>query len=597
MWLWIALGTLLVAVVLFFKFQGFRRFVFLSVLAALLGIVLGPPTYVVLEEHTARTAADNREHVHYFGWQINPLSPTSAKHARVGIYDPGNKVFRRLDQAQAAQVALPFVPPPGNSIWLHLWWWIFPVVYLGYWLLKRAPIVNLFGVATRRKELREALELAEAENTVWAFENVIKRGNQFRLKPKKVILAAEEGRRQVFAKYHRRLQLLEKASATAAQLITSNGQDQVQQQGHNRALAANRDFYRMLRELLNLRAASTQSGLPMDVSLAEGWYTTDTTFNNPTSHGSLSAHAHASAEEAAAYWHKSISDTVTLEQVYQAFTDQTESMAAMAERFKADNGQTAKVVAQYREFVTNYLRSQLPEANVGSAVYLATQHFNQKLFLQLASPTREGAYRRSFTKHLRDDVVHLVTSFFPEETYSDHGCELFDGSTNSSAAGLKFSIMLIPFSRRYSGEPTVGAQMVATDQYGTLLWERRLGSVSVPVDKKISGDAFGRLEAALLLKNSIQSPLSPSGKPQQVSAAQKRRLMDELNDAAKEVAKGTGEDIVLELINEALAGNAGSALQQYTGAIEADMDALYELAFEAATDMMLAGLSFLAGDD
>ncbi len=193
--------------------------------------------------------------------------------------------------------------------------------------------------------------------------------------------------------------------------------------------------------------------------------------------------------------------------------------------------------------------------------------------------------------------MHLVTSFFPEETYSDHGCELFDGSTNSSAAGLKFSIMLIPFSRRYSGEPTVGAQMVATDQYGTLLWERRLGSVSVPVDKKISGDAFGRLEAALLLKNSIQSPLSPSGKPQQVSAAQKRRLMDELNDAAKEVAKGTGEDIVLELINEALAGNAGSALQQYTGAIEADMDALYELAFEAATDMMLAGLSFLAGDD
>jgi len=598
---WIALAVLFLAVFFFFKSRKFRGFILLTAFAAVLGMLFGPPSYVVHTDYTTTLRDDASGTRYHYAWAINKLAPTEAKRARVGLYNPTTNEFRRFNDDLAKSANLAFVPPTGASWLLHIWWWIFPATYLAFFIQRKfGGLSNLGGILyfPRRNRLcQEQLDIAREHGTVWAYEKALKFCQDYRWPPRKIVEIIQHEHQAIFQTYRQRVQTLERLYRNAGSTLQERDASAYQRYGKLYLVA---NFMHLINRQLSQRETQRTAGLALDIQVQEGWYSYTGPDNELTKYDSLNALERAKLAEFEQRWGALGVNAFTLRDITEKYASERISFAAIRQQLsKVESAQefVNEQIGQFLAFVEQLLHGTLTEQQQPIVRQLAHSYFIQRLFQEVSDRSQDHVFHRSFAKQLRHTLATIMSAYFPEESKGGQGTALFSDATLANPEQQQLQFHLLPVGRLTSGAPTIEATVFyRVNQHQ--VWRAGLRQPQLPSNFKASADAFGHISATAMLRdtfNTRQNQVPPSR--QSVSEQVKQDILDELNETMKELAQGAGEDLALELINQIIAGNGSNAILQFEAAVDSEMSTLVFESLEHAASLLEAGLSLFGGDD
>lgn len=598
---WIAVAVLLLAVFFFFKSRKFRGFILLTAFAALLGMLFGPPSYVVHTDYTTTLRDDASGTEYHYAWAINKLAPTNAKFARVGLYNPSTKEFRRFDDELAKRANLTFVSPTGASWLLHIWWWIFPATYLAFFLQRKyGGLSNIGGILyfPRRNRLcQEQLANAREYGTVWAYEKALKFCESYRWPPRKLVEILHKERQAIFQTYRQRIQTLERLYRNAGSTLQQRDASAYQRYGKLYLIA---NFMHLISRQLEQRETHQAAGLALDIQVLEGWYSYAGPDNELTKYDSLSSLERAKLAECEQRWGALGITAVTLHEATEKYASERTSFAAIRQQLtkvESAQGFVSEQISQFLAFVEQLLQGTLTEQQQSGVRQLAHSYFIQRLFQEVSDRSQDHVFHRSFSKQLRHTLATIMSAYFPEESKGTHGLALFSDAPLANLEQQQLQFHLLPVGRLTTGAPTIEAT-VFYQVNKQQIWRAGLRQPQLPNNFKASTDAFGHIAATAMLRDTFSTRQNqPAPSRQSVSEQTKQDIIDELNETMKELAQGAGEDLALELINQIIAGNGSNAVLQFEAAVDSEMSTLVFESLEHAAGLLEAGLSLFGGDD
>lgn len=596
--------TALALLVLFFKVKRVRIVLYLAALAMMIGALFGPPKYLVMQgyEFDLPIAGEGYSAPFNFAWDLHALDPVSAKRATLGLYRIDTKTFLKMDaeeidpnaQPILAQAALPFYLP-GNGTMLHMWWWIFPAVFIGYWLIRK--LILLYVRLIKAPSLKQALAQARALDTVLAYEQVLNRCDQRRWwKPRAIMQQAHEARDAVFERYQQRIHLLEQANNLAA----ANAQSQ-EQKNASQPLASG-SMYRVLQYALQQRQLSGQSALPIDVRLNKNWWANIN--KQPVEKPSIAELESLQLTHIASLWRSHITEQVSLDQLRDAYRVDGKTFTALLKQLvsKAEVPPVHESTQHFLQYVVESLAAQGITDSVRSEYveYIVQQYFTEHVFAAVRADRNAKSYQRSFEYDLSGSVAKVLSMFFPDETLDPSGQPLFSKVGSGSVAPCVFNIDLYLEGRRLHGWPLVTAK-VAVELQGETIWTRSELPSADSKNVKSKSDAIGNLDATAIVGAAFAPPraleLSAVSCAASLGSDSLHKLLKELDDAAKELVKGNAEDIALDALSEFWRGEGGAALMQFDAVLQASIEANYTQTIEVMAELAASGFSFLGGDD
>ncbi len=544
-----------------------RNFLLLTAFAWFLGVLLGPPKYVIMDGYSARLPSQP-DTTFQFAWRVNPLGPTDPKFARLGLYDANTQSFYRMNEEQVKRAALPFVLP-GNSFILHLWWWIFPAVYVGYWLLRKYvfkpsmsgkySVWSIFGSS----KLKEALIVAQRRDTVYAYERVITLAEQRWLKPRRILREAQAGRSAVFMRYRQRLDWLAEVLEVKRQSTEMAG------------------LFSHMKNLLRYREDSGSAELPLQVSLAPGWYSRsgEDCLMSEDIKGTEARRLNAAENQLTQY----LPGAESFDSVFARYEVQVErlskSVRAMISKGSADAVMAER--ARFATFVVDYFAKSfdLNESYRKWLTDLAGEYMLVKIFAELNADSVARVYRRSFEKALPTLAARYFSLYFPDETLHGQGQPLFLEPSKDTLSIGELTVQLHPTTRRFNRFPAVvGDVMIRTA--GHQPWQRQVPAKSFDNQMKVGNDSIGKLDATSLLGAAMMAPAAQSTQAA-TSGRSLESILSELNDAAKEMVSSHVQDAIFT---------------EFEAIIVQGIDEAYAEATSMAVEFALAGLSWLGED-
>lgn len=596
---WIALAILLLAVFLFFKFRKFRGFVFLTLFAALLGMIFGPPSYVVHEGYTTTLRNDPTNTRYHYAWAVNKLAPTEAKRAKLGIYNSETGEFQRFNEELAKSANLAFIPPSQPAWLLNIWWWIFPATYLAFYIQRRFGLLASFGgvfyFARRNKNCQEKLDFARQQRTIWAYEDALKLFQSYRFKPKRFIEQATQESAAIYQTYKLRVQTLQKLYRNAAETLQNRDVTAFTKAGKLFAIA---DFMGLLGELLHDRERTQMPNLALEITLDKNWHLFSPEHRKFVGYSSITELENTKLNQIEERWRREISSAQPISQLTEYYAQNVKSFEQQRDNVRtkesAQNYVSAELAA-FWQMAESQLAGELTEQNRVSAQRYANDYFINRLFKAVSDPTAFKYFHQSFEKNLSKTLAIIFSSYFPEEQW--HGRALFTEQKSESIQQRQLLFKLIPTGRLTGGAPTVESEVSQWVGQQTV-WVRRLNQPQLPNRFKSKADAFGDITATAMLRDAFNTRKQiPQPNSHKVTELAQKHVLDELNETVKELAHGVGEDLALELINQIIDGNGVNAIIQFEQVVDSELSSLVFNSLENAASLFEAGLGFLGGDD
>lgn len=328
-------------------------FVYLSALAMIIGALFGPPKYVVMQGYDFDLAMSGEANAapFNFAWSVPALHPLSAKGTQLGLYRLDTDTFLSINSQAIAPSSRPFLAQavlpfhlPGNRVLLYMWWWIFPVVFISYWLLRRFLAYRAQPI--KHLSLKQALAQARAIDTVGAYEQLIERCQKRRVwKPHKTMNAANSARIKVLERYEQRIYLLQKINHLAAQRAQQQGQDNAAE------IESFSGFYDMLMYLMMHRKAIVRSPLPVAIRVTKGWFIE--LYSGETAVSSIAEAERLEAEQIDQDWQQYVTDDVQLDELRDNYHADGKSFAKIIGQVlrEADNDRLTQAEQSFIQYV------------------------------------------------------------------------------------------------------------------------------------------------------------------------------------------------------------------------------------------------------
>lgn len=590
---------------LFFKVKKARIFIYLTVLAMTIGALFGPPMYVVMEGYDFELAVTNEaQPVPFnFAWRVPALNPLSQTGAELGLYRQDTDSFLKMNAQEIAPSSRPFLAQavlpfylPGNTILLYMWWWIFPAVVLGYWLLRKYLLRR--ANPTQQLNLKQALAHARGIDTVAAYEQVLNRCYQRRLwKPRTIIKQAHAARDAVFYRYHQRVELLHKMSAVA--IAEAKRQEQ-----NAFALSRYDGVFTLLAYALKQRQLSTQSHLPIDVRLDKDWWIKQEEPGLPLGQPRIADIESIEQARLANLWRSKVTKEVTLDQLRDnCWIDKQDFLAFMSTL--VNKGEVPLVHATAKEFM-QYVTKSLANAGVTYSTTqedferLVNQYFYLQFFVRVQADRNAKSYQRAFEHDLPGVVAQVLSLFFPDETLHSTGQPLFSGAAPNAPVPCVFNIHLFPKGRRMNGFPMVTASIWVQLHDEVILARDDLPGMCANSSTAINGD-IGKLDAAAVISHAFSSPqgVNPAAAEQakQLESTDLQRILNELDDVAKEWVKGNAEDIALDLLTDFWRSDESAVLMQFDAVLHAAIKDNNEHIISMIESLAASGASLFGVDE
>jgi hypothetical protein len=565
-----------------FTNSGLRIYLGIAIVAVLVALSFGPPKYVLFKSDVRMAEIDGNTREVYPGWKLNRLLPIEAFATPV-LYGTRWGYVYPARESDIADLEGRFLVP-GDAASRFLW----IILILG--VVSGAMVVRY---VCRILEVRKALAIAQSQNTANAYNRFIERYHKGFFRPRRLLRQAENGRSGVYNRYILRMAAMEainkrQVRSEEQQLNSSNLT--AAEQEECRAQLGNRQGYgrvlKLLSEALSHNRDHGTTGMPFRLELSPGISTADFTQQHDTPLVLLEA-TRDDAEErlTRALRLLGIPD---FSEILDQHVDQVK--AARAGMGRDSWEEFSQLSSAVRHRIENDAQPELSDpTEVRNLKLIAATYAHQYLFTQLTSSlpvNREfRRYRRCCEAAIGDFVLEAFNRFFPDEQDDQGKLAMFRGWSPQLDAVLKadlaytgsaFTSGLIPCKVRFS---FIRDGQVLCDRTGRPAPPQE----NMDVKKRPFVDMLYNCVTAFS-PPSVPRVSGPVTLPKNEAGLRKllEKLDDEINEQAKELARGELEELFYEQLPDELHETV-VAVNHY---IEQQLDALTDEAIEMAGTLL-----------
>ena len=549
--------------------RRYKVWIFSAFLAVLLGMMYGPPRYVLFSDTTRTVQYQGATDLVTYGWRINPLVPTE-RYATAIKFRHNSKIYSKLNPNEVQQAAMPF-GVPRSALSTYLWWLLLP-----FWLAFNLILRGLRSIYRALRGYRQAYAAACMQDTVNAYQTFIQQHNSGLLRPRHLLKTARKKQQEVYQRYADRLGLLQHLNSRQAERSEPKELRVISHYGF---------LLNCIREMVVWNQRQQQLGLPLQLSIAS-----DVRF--PTSNGyldcpNITAYRAVQQSQLQRMW---------LEQF--AAASNISSLDSLIQRHNVSPQQCAKALMakDWNELDTCVAdfraRLQVDSAlqsceDINRVLNIAECYLREAVLLVLPMETKEQYYRKQYQRVIAQVFSEALSRFLPDEVSPKDGKPNFfvspAAATISELGSLQ--VQLIFEGRMYNdGTPRYanqfelqldsGAEWI---KYGTLF--------SGPA--KIQSEQAPLIDAAMCVTSALKPPMKRKSARvtgalkqgpdalkvimREVDAAAKAYVKDELKDEIFGDAINAAEAMVseqLEFFGDSILNASASALDSLFGLLD-----------------------------
>lgn len=521
--------------------RRYKMWIFSAFLAVLLGMMYGPPRYVLFSDTTRPVQYQGANDWVTYGWQINPLFPNE-KYATAIKFRHNSKSYSQLNPNEVRQAAIPFGVPRG-ALSTYLWWLLVP-----FWLAFNLSLMGLRRLYRALRGYRQAYSAASIQDTINAYQYFIQQHNRGLLRPWRLLKAAQTRQHAVYQKYADRLTFLQHLNSRRAEQSDPSERREIYRYGA---------LLNSIWEMVAWNQSQQQLGLPLQLQIVSEIRCT--IGNGVIDYPSISDYLKASLSRQERSWVEQYAATSGIGSLDSLVKRHDISTQQYAKALMAkDWSELTTCVADFRARLKADPSLQSCE-NIDNALDIAGHYLRLAVFSALPVDTREQYYRRQHKRIIVRLFSEVLSRFLPDEFSHISGNPNFfispAGATISKLGSLKVQLVFAGsmyndgtprFTNQYELQLDSGAEWIMS---GQLLSEQT----------KLSSDQAPLRDTTMSVTSALKPPIRRANA--RVTGALKQGpealkvILQEIDEAAKAFVK---DELKEELFGDVI--NAAEAL-------------------------------------